>query len=173
MCGADTTPSAAHTSFSTRRPRNQHSFRKFFGLDLHGVVLRLSEVMNRLRAPLFATVFVSVLLVGALAPSTAIASPFGPTPIVRSVVREQAHGEEEGPAGSARPVERILLWSVTGVGLGALGLTTLYLLKRRIGGFPSNPAWVAPITIMPSRTFADESTFSSVESEVHHSPGHH
>ena len=128
--------------------------------------------MNRLRAPLFATVFASLLTVGALAPSAAIASPVDPAPVVRSVVREQAHGEE-GQAGSPRAVERILLWSVAGVGLGALGLTTLYLLKRRIGAFPSNPTWVAPITIMPSRTFADEFTFSSGESEVHHSPGHH
>jgi hypothetical protein len=107
---------------------------------------------------------------GALTPFTAFAGATEPAPIVRSVIREQDHG---GEASGTRGVERILLWSVTGVGLGALALTTFYLFKRRIGGFPSNPTWVAPITIMPSSTFADETTFSSAEREVDHSPGHH
>ena len=123
--------------------------------------------MNRMRALLVATVFASCLVLGGLTPSLAAASVAEPTPIVRSVLRNAREPT------SGRAVERILLWSVAGVGAGALALTTLYLFKRRIGGFPSNPSWVAPITIMPSRTFADESTFSSGESDVNHSPSHH
>lgn len=129
--------------------------------------------MHRFRSPLFAAVFASALVMGALLPSAATAAVADPTPIVRSVLHDEGHGSEGSEPGGTRAVERILLWSVTGVGLGALGLTTLYLLKRRVGGFPSNPSWVAPITIMPSRDFADETTFSSAGSEASHSPSHH
>jgi hypothetical protein len=63
------------------------------------------------------------------------------------------------PAYAAEPVARdggtdivpVVLWSLVGVGIFATTLGVFYLFKRRIGAFPRNPAWVAPISIMPSK----------------------
>ncbi len=41
-------------------------------------------------------------------------------------------------------------WMIVGIAIAAVVLGTLYLFKRRVGGFPENPTWVAPITIMRS-----------------------
>lgn len=45
----------------------------------------------------------------------------------------------------------VTLWSLAGVALGAVVMGTLYLFKRRVGGFPENPSWTAPIGVMRSR----------------------
>lgn len=44
----------------------------------------------------------------------------------------------------------VTLWSLAGVALGAVVMGTLYLFKRRVGGFPENPSWTAPISVMRS-----------------------
>ncbi len=68
-------------------------------------------------------------------------------------------------------MEPILLWTIAGVGGGAVVFAGLYLLKRRLGGFPRNPAWVAPITVMRSRESPDETTFAGAVPGDHDS--HH
>src|SRR5674476_424864 len=52
--------------------------------------------------------------------------------------------------GSERAVEPMLIWMAAGVAVSAVLLGALYLFKRRIGAFPKNPTWTAPITIMRS-----------------------
>lgn len=67
---------------------------------------------------------------------------------------EAAAGGEHSPASDSpswRDVKQVAIWSIAGIAAGAVVLGVLYTLKRKVGGFPENPAWVAPITIMPSR----------------------
>ncbi|MCA9823109.1 MAG: hypothetical protein R3B97_08620 [Dehalococcoidia bacterium] len=59
-------------------------------------------------------------------------------------------------------------WMFVGILVSGLGLSILYLLKRRVGGFPKNPAWVAPISIERSETFAKEGDFGDVAPGAHH-----
>ncbi len=54
-------------------------------------------------------------------------------------------------AESGRDILPVVLWFVAGVGLGVIVMGTLYLFKRRVGGFPENPSWTAPISVMRSR----------------------
>jgi hypothetical protein len=59
-------------------------------------------------------------------------------------------GDEE------RDVAPMVIWSLVGIGVAVAVGGTFYLLKRRIGGFPANPSWVAPISIEPSSTFPED-----------------
>jgi hypothetical protein len=63
------------------------------------------------------------------------------SPIVASAAQAQVSTAE-------RDVVPMLVWMVAGVAAAALILGTLYLFKRRIGAFPQNPTWKAPIAIM-------------------------
>lgn len=66
-------------------------------------------------------------------------------------------------------IVKVAIWTAVGVTIGGVVLGTFYLLKRRMGGFPENPPWVAPITIMESKDFPDEDTFGDqVPSEQAH-----
>jgi hypothetical protein len=80
------------------------------------------------------------------------------------------HVAQEGGNGPAVDVVPGSIWTVVGVAAGGLVLGIFYLLKRRVGGFPANPDWVAPITIMPSKDSPDEGTFGDVAPDAH---GHH
>lgn len=53
--------------------------------------------------------------------------------------------------GNGTDILPVTLWSLAGVAAGAVVMGTLYLLKRRVGGFPQNPSWTAPISVMRSR----------------------
>jgi hypothetical protein len=66
-----------------------------------------------------------------------------------------------------------VLWTFAGVAAGALIAGVFYLMKRRVGGFPRNPSWIAPITIMPSKDFADEGTFPDSPLDPHAEPSAH
>lgn len=79
--------------------------------------------------------------------------------------------QDEG-AASERAVEPVILWSLTGIAAGAVVLGMLYLLKRRIGGFPENPPWVAPIFITPSSDNPTEETFGAAPDHDSHGSGH-
>jgi hypothetical protein len=41
-------------------------------------------------------------------------------------------------------------WSIVGIGTFSAILGVFYLFKRKVGGFPEHPSWVAPISIMPA-----------------------
>jgi hypothetical protein len=64
------------------------------------------------------------------------------------------------------------LWTLAGIGVGALALSILYLLKRRVGGFPEDPTWVAPISIMPADENATEESFGETPAHDGHASGH-
>lgn len=53
--------------------------------------------------------------------------------------------------GDGTDILPVTLWSLAGVAVGAVVMGTLYLFKRRVGGFPANPSWTAPISVMRSR----------------------
>ena len=77
----------------------------------------------------------------------------------------------EPSAGAQGDVVPVALWTFLAVmGAGVVG-GVLYLFKRRIGAFPRNPAWVAPITIMRSADAPDEGAFGEVPADGHSS--HH
>ncbi len=80
---------------------------------------------------------------GSLALASAAEAP-QPAPIVRSWDGFQA--EDTG----GRSIEEPVIWSVVALAAGSVICATLYLFKRQVGGFPANPDWVAPITIMPA-----------------------
>jgi len=94
---------------------------------------------------------------GAVLPASASWIPVEPIPIVRTAAQEGHADDTEG----GHDVAPMLLWSIAGVAAGGVVLGTLYLLKRQVGGFPANPEWVAPITVMPSRDNADDSTWGN------------
>lgn len=70
--------------------------------------------------------------------------------------RAQASPTSDGTGTDIVPVA---VWTVVGVLIFGLVLGIFYLFKRRVGGFPRNPKWVAPITIMPAGENADEGDF--------------
>jgi hypothetical protein len=85
-----------------------------------------------------ATVLALLLALALAAPVRADDGHGSPDPMVQS-------------GGSEVDVVSTVLWSLAGAAIFAVGLGVLYLLKRQVGGFPENPEWVAPISIMRSR----------------------
>lgn len=90
----------------------------------------------------------------------------------------QEHGGEGSTSTSSSPhwsdVQKVAVWSMVGVAGGAVILGVLYTLKRKIGGFPANPSWVAPITIMPSSQLPgdDNSGHEAPAGHDSHAPAH-
>lgn len=126
--------------------------------------LRLAPETSRqmktlpLRLALLSVVVLSALGAGATALAAETAGAVAP--IAGAFAPAQSSGTDVMP---------MVIWSIVAISVFAVLFGTLYLLKRRIGGFPSNPAWVAPITIMPSKDFADEGSFpASAGDAAHH-----
>ncbi len=107
--------------------------------------------MNRLQLILFAVVLVTALAAGPASPVFAAAAPTAAGPAYRIA--------QEAPtaSGPARDIVPFAVWMFVGVATFAIILTVFYLFKRRIGGFPANPGWVAPISIMPSSELPGDS----------------
>lgn len=87
------------------------------------------------------------LAVAALAPVAAFAQDHG------GEGDEAAEDHSEGASSFIGGPEwtdarSMALWSLIGVTIFGGGLGVLYLFKRRVGGFPENPTWVAPISVM-------------------------
>jgi hypothetical protein len=77
-------------------------------------------------------------------------------------------------AGSERAVEPMLIWMVAGVAVSAVLLGTLYLFKRRIGAFPKNPTWTAPISVMRSSDLpGDRDPHEATSAADHHNAAGH
>lgn len=82
--------------------------------------------------------------------------------------QEEPHGEDQSIPLSDRG-KTVLVWAIIGVAVLAGVTGILYQVKKKLGGFPENPAWVAPITVMPSRELPDEGDFGDqVPSEQAH-----
>jgi len=118
--------------------------------------------MSRFRSVLAVVVLAALFALAVAVP--AVAQDHGPAPTT--------HGESggEGDTGNEHDVVPVLVWSSLGVVAGGLVLSVLYVFKRRVGGFPANPSWVAPITIMPSKDFPTEGSYGDVPAGGH---GHH
>lgn len=122
--------------------------------------LRLQSDMKTLPLRLALLFVVAFLAFSAVMPAGALELPRDPASVVPVLSPAESAGTDVMP---------MVVWStVTILGAGVV-FGTLYLLKRRVGGFPANPAWVAPITIMPSKDFADEGSFGeSPDTGAHH-----
>lgn len=120
--------------------------------------------------------FLAALLVAALfsavltTPPAAALSGEGEAALVGAAVaaeEEPAGSEPTAPAAPIGDVVPVALWTFLAVvGAGLIG-GVLYLFKRRIGAFPKNPAWVAPITIMRSADAPDEGAFGEAAADGH------
>jgi len=110
-----------------------------------------------LRLALFPMVV--LLALGAVVPAVAAESHRSPAPIAPAIAPVESTGADVMP---------MVVWSIVAVVVSAVIFGTLYLLKRRVGGFPANPPWVAPISVMPSKDFADEGTFPESPVDSHH-----
>ncbi|MGB4861732.1 MAG: hypothetical protein WBO97_04680 [Tepidiformaceae bacterium] len=96
-----------------------------------------------------------------------------------AVAQDQAGARIEEAGGSSfiggpswLDVREVTIWSLVCIGAGATVLGVLYLLKKRIGGFPENPAWVAPITIMRSRDLPGDEEEEHGFEDSGHAPAH-
>jgi hypothetical protein len=107
----------------------------------------------------------ALIALGTLAP--ALADDHGGNSAEGAVQGQTEAGEG---SGSGREVEPVLIWTTAGILAGSVLLSVLYLFKRRVGGFPRNPSWTAPITIMRSADAPDDSTFGTADPHAH---GHH
>jgi hypothetical protein len=111
-----------------------------------------------MRRLVFGTVISVLLLLATAAPAAASSTPGGVSrPAADDVVEAETHD-----------VVPVATWTFAGILAGAVVLGTLYLFKRRIGAFPKNPSWVAPITILPSNENAE--SFGDAPAGDH---GHH
>lgn len=131
--------------------------------------------MNRF-APVAALLAALAVFAMLAVPAAAPNSPSVATDL-RSTVIDNEDGHE--PVATAAPdsekdvVPRVA-WMLAGVAASALVLGMLYKVKRAVGGFPENPTWVAPITIMPSSQLPGDGDPHAADSHGHHeaAPGH-
>jgi len=72
--------------------------------------------------------------------------------------QEEPQGEDQSIPLNDRS-KTVLVWSILAIAGTAGFLAVFYMVKKRLGGFPENPSWVAPITVMPSRELPDEGDF--------------
>ena len=90
-----------------------------------------------------------------------------------AVLHQEGHGESTD-SGSTGDVKTRVTWMIVGIVGASVAMGLLYLFKRRIGGFPKNPSWVAPITIMPSSELPGDVDSHAAESHGHQpAAGHH
>lgn len=92
-------------------------------------------------------------------------------------VDAQAEGHEDGEGAGATTdrsasLDGVAIWTMAALGIFAVVLAVFYFFKRQVGGFPENPAWVAPITIMASKDFADEGDYGEAAPAAHGQAGH-
>lgn len=74
--------------------------------------------------------------------------------------------------GDGQDVLPMVLWTMGVLAVAGVVLGTLYLLKRRVGGFPENPTWTAPITVMLASENATEETFGLEPEHASHGSDH-
>ncbi|MGE0602052.1 MAG: hypothetical protein AB7J35_21830 [Dehalococcoidia bacterium] len=71
-------------------------------------------------------------------------------------------------------VKEVTIWSIVSIAGGSAILGVLYLFKRKVGAFPQNPSWVAPISIMPASELpGDDQELGHADMEHgSHAPAH-
>ena len=125
---------------------------------MHRLSLRFAPVLVAL------VLSVSVIQAAAAASITPLAD--GPAAI------EHQHEPSPTASQSTTNIKKNVLWMAFGIAAGAVVLTALYMLKRRVGAFPENPDWVAPITIMRAKDSPDEGTYGTPANHDAHGAHH-
>ena len=115
----------------------------------------------------FAFAAVAFSLIGPAGFALAAEAPPAAGPVVSLHEDEPASGHSGGSDEGGVDVMPVALWMTVGILVGGLVLGVFYLLKRRVGGFPEHPEWVAPISIERSATFAKEGDFGDVAPDAH------
>lgn len=130
--------------------------------------------MIRLATLVAAFTVAALSTVLAALPVAAAASPAGAHALSAPAFDDQDGHELVTTASgdSGQDVVPRVAWTLAGVAASVVGLSGLYLLKRRLGGFPKNPAWVAPITIMPSSELPGDRDPHEAETHGHNEPAH-
>lgn len=108
----------------------------------------------------------------------AIACPIGASAVAETLAGPAPHALQAQEGGGGSPFgdapgsgwSAVVIWSLVSVLIFSAVMGVFYFLKRQLGGFPDNPSWVAPITIMASEDFPDEGDFG--EAEAGHTAGH-
>jgi hypothetical protein len=119
--------------------------------------------MKRLTARLFLTAAFAAFALAVAAPAAAANGGRAPLPEPAAI-----RSEESSHADTGVDVVPMAAWTfVTVVGTAIIG-GVMYLFRRRIGAFPKNPSWAAPISIMRSQDLPDEGTFGDVTPGAHH-----
>lgn len=105
-----------------------------------------------------------LLLLAAVAPTAAVAQEGG----------GDDHEATSQGGGQTRDLVPVVLWTAATVIAAGVVASVLYMFKRRIGAFPPHPEWVAPISVMRSQDFPDESTPGGVtDAHASTASGHH
>jgi len=125
-----------------------------------------------MRIRLLAAAAAFALALAAVAPAAAAAQPAPPLPAV-AAQDTGSHGAsaESTSSGLSANTDRIL-WSLLAIALAVPLGGIFYLLKKRLGAFPEQPEWVAPISVMRSRDLPDERTYQGSDAAAG-SHGHH
>lgn len=91
-----------------------------------------------------------------------------------AVAAQEGEGEADGAGTSERRdgLDSVVIWSLAGLGIFALLLGAFYFFKRQVGGFPENPSWTAPITIMASKDFVGDEDVGEAAQAAHGQTSH-
>ncbi len=122
----------------------------------------------------FAPVLLALLL--SLSMVSFASAAVSPAPETDHAISQQDHGEDDedaattGEGGAARStsIQEVVLWSTAVLAASLVVLSALYMLKRRIGAFPDNPDWVAPIQVLYSKDAPDEGYFGDADPHAAH-----
>jgi hypothetical protein len=105
------------------------------------------------------------VLSAVLTANIAVATPARAVPLESPGSLPASLAQESGE--DDRDVVPVAAWTIAGVGVFAVAGAALYFLKRRVGGFPANPTWKAPISIERSETFPAEGDYGDVAPDPH------
>jgi hypothetical protein len=107
-----------------------------------------------------ATLFALLLTLAVIAaPAAASTAPDLPAASPATAFDAQEDGGSSFTDAPGSGWSAVVIWSLVGLVIVSAVLGIFYFMKRQVGGFPDNPSWVAPITIMPSKDFPDEGDF--------------
>jgi hypothetical protein len=116
----------------------------------------------------FAPVLIAALMSFSLVSFASAA--IAPAPSADHAIADQQNGDDA--AERTTSIQEVVLWSTAALAALLIVLTALYMLKRRVGAFPENPDWVAPIQVLYAKDAPDEGHFGDVD-PAHGAHGSH
>lgn len=122
--------------------------------------------MNRITLR-FAPVLIALLMAFSIVQFASAAVE--PMPAAGPAIAHQDHGDDEAATdGGGSSIASRVIWSLAAIGGLGVVLTALYMLKRRTGGFPENPDWVAPIEVLYTKDSPDEGYYGDADTSAAH-----